>query len=78
MRRIVLHDKHVVILCLFYRQVGLCMLQFRGEGNAAVTGNGIEVFAQIIGELSKLSSYIKQRIIINRIHFTLQEEEIHN
>ena len=29
-------------------------------------------------ELSKLSSYIKQRIIINRIHFTLQEEEIHN
>jgi hypothetical protein len=32
----------------------------------------------IFFELSKLSSYIKQRIIINRIHFTLQEEEIHN
>ena len=49
--RIVRHDKHIVVLGLFYGQVRAGVLQLRGEGDGAVTGDGVEVPAQIIGKI---------------------------
>ena len=52
-RRIVIHSKHIVMLRLFYGQIGAGVLQLYGEGNGAVAGDGVEIPAQIVGEIQR-------------------------
>ena len=52
-RRIVIHNKHLVKLRLFYCQVGAGVLQFSGKRYDSVAYNGFEIPAQIVGEIHR-------------------------
>ena len=52
-RRIEFRNKHITKLRLLYGQIGMGVLQFRGKENGAVAGNGIEIPAQIAGEIQR-------------------------
>ena len=52
-RGIVIHNKHIVILSLFYCQVGEGMLQLCREGNGAVAGYGIEILTQVVSKIQR-------------------------
>ena len=52
-RRIVIHQKHIVKLRLFYGQVSARVLQFLGEGNEFFAGDGGEIFAKVGGEIQR-------------------------
>jgi hypothetical protein len=49
--RIEINNKHIVKLRLFYSQIGAGVFQFCGKGNGVVTGDGVEISAQVIGEI---------------------------
>ena len=51
--RIVFHNKHITKLRLFHGKVGAGVLQFRGKRNGAVTGDGVEILTQVVGEIHR-------------------------
>ena len=52
-RRIVIHKKHIFMLSLLYGKVGTGVFQFHGKGNAAVTGDSVEIPAQVVGKIHR-------------------------
>ena len=51
--RVPIHDEHIVQLRLFHGQVSAGVLQFCRKGNGAVTGDSVEIFAQIVSEIHR-------------------------
>ena len=50
-RRIILHEKAVLMLCLFYGEIRLRMFQLVVKRNGILARNRVEVLSQIIGEI---------------------------
>ena len=52
-RRIVIYNKHLVKLRLFYGKIGAGMLQFCGKRYGVATGNSVEILTKIVGEIHR-------------------------
>ena len=52
-RRIIIHNQHIVILRLFYGKVGAGVLQLRRKGNGTVASDGIKITSQIVCEIHR-------------------------
>ena len=48
-----IHDKHIVMPCLFHSQIGAGVLQFFGKWNGTLASDGIEIPAQIVGKIHR-------------------------